>query len=187
MSLLAEHLRARRVVRPSVWVLARLIGRARDAAHETVLQRLAEQLRPARCADLDRLLEVDPARKVSEIVWLRTPIGRVGIKGALEQVAKYQRLDELHAADVDLSSLPPSRRRHLAAQAAPRCPAVSRARQQARRGRPAAPPDPARRARRASHRARRRAARRVLPPPLGRAATREHHGRSPPAEHRPDP
>lgn len=34
MSLLAEHLRARRVVRPSVWVLARLIGSAREAAHD---------------------------------------------------------------------------------------------------------------------------------------------------------
>jgi TnpA family transposase len=117
MSLLGEHLRAQRVVRPSVWVLARLIGGARDAAHATVLARLGEQLRPARCAELDRLLEVDLGRKVSEIVWLRTPIGRVGIKGALEQVAKYERLGELHAADVDLSSLPPSRRRQLAAQA----------------------------------------------------------------------
>lgn len=31
MSLLGEHLRARRVVRPSVWVLARLIGGARES------------------------------------------------------------------------------------------------------------------------------------------------------------
>jgi Domain of unknown function (DUF4158) len=50
MSLLAEHLRARRVVRPSVWVLARLIGSAREAAHDVVLSRLAEQLPAARCA-----------------------------------------------------------------------------------------------------------------------------------------
>ena len=117
MSLLCEHLRARRVMRPSVWVLARLIGTAREAAHDVVLARLDEQLAPARCDELDRLLDVDRALKVSEIAWLRAPIGRVGIKGALAQAAKYQRLDELAAADVDLSSLPPSRRRHLAAQA----------------------------------------------------------------------
>jgi hypothetical protein len=117
MSLLAEHLRARRVVRPSVWVLARLIGSAREAAHDVVLQRLAEQLPTGRCDELDRLLDVDPALKLSEIAWLRAPIGRVAIKGALAQVAKYERLAELAAADVDLSALPPSRRRQLAAQA----------------------------------------------------------------------
>lgn len=50
-------------------------------------------------------------------MWLRAPAGRVGVKGALAQVAKYERLVELRAGDVDLSSLPPSRRRQLAAQA----------------------------------------------------------------------
>jgi len=117
MSLLCEHLRARLILRPSVWVLARLIGSAREAAHDDVLARLADQLPAARCHELDRLLDVAPALKVSQIAWLRTPIGRVGIKGMLEQVAKYRRLGELAAADVDLSALPPSRRRHLAAQA----------------------------------------------------------------------
>ena len=117
MSLLCEHLRARAIVRPSVAVLARLIGGAREAAHQVVLDRLADQLPTARRDELDRLLVVDPALKVSEIAWLRTVLGRVGVKGALAQVAKYERLGELRAADVDLSSLPPSRRRYLAGQA----------------------------------------------------------------------
>lgn len=117
MSLACEHLRARRIVRPSIAVLARMIGAARERSHETVLERLSGQLRPPRCSKLDGLLEVDPARKVSEIAWLRTPISRVGIRGALAQVEKYARLSELGAGDVDLSSLPPGRRRQLAAQA----------------------------------------------------------------------
>jgi len=53
--------------------------------------------------------------KCLSIMWLRT--GRVGVKGALAQVAKYERLVEVQAGHVDLSSLPPSRRRQLAAQA----------------------------------------------------------------------
>lgn len=79
--------------------------------------RLADQLPAERRGELDRLVEVDPELKVAELVWLRAPTGRVGVKGALAQVAKYERLVELHAGDVDLSSLPPSRRRQLAAQA----------------------------------------------------------------------
>lgn len=117
MSLACEHLRARRIVRPSITALARMIGAARESSHEVVLERLSSQLGPRRCVELDGLLEVDPARKVSEIAWLRTPIGRVGIQGALAQVAKYARLRELAADGVDLSSLPPGRRRQLAAQA----------------------------------------------------------------------
>lgn len=49
MSLFSEHLRARRIVRPSVWVLARLIASAREGANDVVLQRLAAQLPTARC------------------------------------------------------------------------------------------------------------------------------------------
>jgi len=117
MSLACEHLRARRIVRPSIAVLSRMIGTAREGSHEAVLERLSSQLGERRCVELDALLEVDPGRSVSEIVWLRAPIGRVGIKGALAQVEKYARLSELGAGDVDLSSLPPGRRRQLAAHA----------------------------------------------------------------------
>lgn len=117
MSLASEHLRARRVERPSVWVLGRMIGAAREAAHGEIAGRLAQQLPQRRRSELDGLLEVDPQLRVSELVRLRAPAGRVGVKGALAQVAKYERLVELRAGDVDLSSLPPSRRRQLAAQA----------------------------------------------------------------------
>ncbi len=117
MSLLGEHLRARAIERPSVWVLGRMIGAAREAAQGEIVKRLADQLPAARRGELDGLLEVDPELKVSELVWLRAAAARVGVKGALAKVAKYERLVELRAGDVDLSSLPPSRRRQLAAQA----------------------------------------------------------------------
>ena len=117
MSLACEHLRARRIVRPSIAVLARMTGQARERSHESVLERLRDQLGPTRCRELDALLDVDAARKVSEIAWLRAPIGRVGIRGALVQVQKYARLSEMAAEGIDLSSLPPGRRRQLAAQA----------------------------------------------------------------------
>lgn len=87
MGLLGEHLRARAIERPSVWVLGRMIGAAREAAHGEIVRRLADQLPAERRGELDRLVEVDPERKVSELVWLRAPAGRVGVKGALAQVA----------------------------------------------------------------------------------------------------
>jgi len=117
MSLLAEHLRARRIVRPSVWVLGRMIGAAREASQGLIADRLAEQLPLSRRGEFDRLLEVAPELKVSEIVWLRAPAGRVGVKGALAQVAKYERLVEVQSGtstsrrcrQADGGSSPPGR------------------------------------------------------------------------------
>lgn len=117
MALTGEHLRARRIVRPTVRVLARMIAAARRGAHEMVPRLLASQLGTERCEELDGLLEPAADRRTCELVWLREPIGRVGAKGALAQVAKYERLQELSADQVDLSRLPPSRRAQLAARA----------------------------------------------------------------------
>lgn len=102
------------IVRPSVWVLGRMIGAAREASQGLIADRLAEQLPLSRRGKFDRLLEVDPELKVSEIMWLRT--GRVGVKGALAQVAKYERLVEVQAGtstsrrcQADGGSSPPRR------------------------------------------------------------------------------
>ena len=54
--LVAEHLRARRLLRPPVDALARMIATARANAHRHVELLLADQLAPERCAELDTLL-----------------------------------------------------------------------------------------------------------------------------------
>jgi len=57
MTLAGEHLRARRVVRPPVDTLVRMIATARADAHRHVEQLLAVQLAPARRRELDTGLE----------------------------------------------------------------------------------------------------------------------------------
>jgi len=57
MVLLGEHLRARRVLRPPVETLTRMIATARANAHRRVDQVLAGQLPPERRRELDALLD----------------------------------------------------------------------------------------------------------------------------------
>ena len=117
-SLAAEHLLARRIVRPSVDQLARMIASAREAAHHAVYDLLAWQLDGRRKADLDRLLAVDRQLGVAPLVWLREqPQGRTSEPSIAQHLARFELLERLGAGEVDLGALPPSRQRLLAARA----------------------------------------------------------------------
>jgi len=77
-------------------------------------RRLAPLLGADRSAELDRLLTVDPDVGVSRLVWLRrgaTSATADVIKTELDKLAFLRRLD---ADTLDLSVLPPARRRFLA-------------------------------------------------------------------------
>lgn len=111
--LVAEHLRARQLLRPSVDALARMIATARANAHRHVELLLADQLAPERCVELDTLL--DGAAGQSGVADLRRRAARTGVKELLGQVAQYRRLVELGAMEIDVSALPPARRRALEA------------------------------------------------------------------------
>ena len=113
MVLVAEHLRARRLLRPPVDALARMIATARANAHRHVELLLAHQLAPERCAELDALL--DGAAGQSGVADLRRRAARTGVKELLGQVPQYRRLVALGAMEIDVSALPPARRRALEA------------------------------------------------------------------------
>ena len=114
MGLLSEHLRARSVVRPPVETLTRMITTARANAHQRVDQLLAGQLPPERRRELDALLDGGPGQ-TSSLADLRGRATRTGVKEALGQVERYHRLIALGAAEIDVSMLPPARRRALEA------------------------------------------------------------------------
>lgn len=117
-SLTAEHLLARRIARPSVDQLARLIATAREAAHHAVYELLAGQLGERREASLDGLLVVDRQLGVAPIVWLREqPQGRTSEPLIAKHLARFELLGRLGGGAVDLSAVPPSRQRLLAARA----------------------------------------------------------------------
>jgi hypothetical protein len=114
MGLLGEHLRARCVMRPPVETLTRMIATARGNAHRRVDQLLASQLPPERRRELDALLD-GGSGQTSSLADLRGRAARTGVKEALGQVERYRRLIALGAAEIDVSMLPPARRRALEA------------------------------------------------------------------------
>jgi TnpA family transposase len=114
VALAGEHLRARRILRPPVETLMRMIATAREQAHRHVEALLGDQLGVERRVALDALLAADPGR-ASGVVDLRRRAGRAGVREVQGQVARYRRLVELAAVEIDVSMLPPARRRALEA------------------------------------------------------------------------
>jgi TnpA family transposase len=114
MVLVGEHLRARQLLRPPVDALSRMIATARANAHRHVELLLAGQLAPERCGELDELLAGGEGQS-SGVADLRRRIVRTGVKELLGQVVQYRRLVALGAAEIDVTALPPARRRALEA------------------------------------------------------------------------
>ncbi len=96
MALAGEHLRARRVLRPSVDALARMIATAHAEAHRRVERLVAGQLPAARRAELDALL--DGGGEHSELAGLRRRASRTGVRELRIQVDRYRRLLESRRA-----------------------------------------------------------------------------------------
>jgi len=111
IALAGEHLRARQILRPPVDTLTRMITTARADAHHHVEQLLDDQLGAKRRDELDALL--DGGAGQSGIANLRGRAHRAGVRELLGQVKRYRRLVELGAIAIDVSALPPARRRAL--------------------------------------------------------------------------
>lgn len=110
---LCEILRADRVERPSVDRLVRLVGWARERAHERAFERLAPQLTDQVRAQLDGLLVTEGGR--CSHAWLRsrpTSVSARALGGELEKRAYL--IGELGADRFDLHGLPPNRQAWLA-------------------------------------------------------------------------
>ena len=114
IALASEHLRARYVLRPPVETLVRMIATARAEAHRHVDGLLADQLASERRSELDALLDGGVGQS-SDLADLRQRAGRAGVRELKGQVQRYRRLVELGALEIDVSALPPARRRALEA------------------------------------------------------------------------
>ena len=110
---LCEILRAERVERPSVDRLVRLVGWARERAHERTFKLLAPQLTDQVCVKLDGLLVTDGGR--CGHAWLRARPTSVSARALRRELEKRAFLiGELGADRFDLEGLPPNRRAWLA-------------------------------------------------------------------------
>ena len=113
---LVAELRRRRVDRPAVDRLMRLVASARERASEQTFERLALQLVPGVREILDGLLVPDPAvAGRTRHAWLRSRPTTVSAKAMHRELDKRAFLIETVRADrFDLSGLPPNRRAWLA-------------------------------------------------------------------------
>lgn len=112
-----DHLRAERIVRPGLDRLMRAVASARVTADEEVHRRLRPQLTPPCCEQLDALVTTDPALGVAPLVWLGHGATSASPESIKAELAKLAYLRELGDDRLDLSVVPPERRRQLAALA----------------------------------------------------------------------
>jgi TnpA family transposase len=115
VALAGEHLRARQVMRPGVETLIRMVSSARVQAHRHIDELLSDQLAPKRRDELDGLLDRQTGQS-SDLADLRRRAGRAGVRELKGQVRRYRQLIELGANEIDVTALPPARRRALEAQ-----------------------------------------------------------------------
>jgi Domain of unknown function (DUF4158) len=112
---LVAELRRRRIDRPAVDRLMRLVASARERAHEQTFQRLASQLGLTVRKVLDGLLVPDPViAGRTRHAWLRSRPTTVSAKAMHRELDKRAFLVEKVLTDrFDLSGLPPNRRAWL--------------------------------------------------------------------------
>jgi TnpA family transposase len=110
---ICELLRIERIERPSIDRLVRLVGWARERAHEQTFERLTPQLTGTLQRRLDELLATEGGK--SRHGWLRSRPTSVSARALRHELEKRGFLiDELGADRFDLSGLPPNRRAWLA-------------------------------------------------------------------------
>lgn len=110
---ICELLRGGQVERPSIDRLVRLVGWARERAHEQTFERLAPQLTDPVRTKLDGLLVADGSQ--SQHAWLRSRPTSVSAHALSRELQKRAFLiGEIGVGRFDLSGLPPNRRAWLA-------------------------------------------------------------------------
>jgi len=109
---LCELLRSEKIERPSIDRLVRLVGWARERAHEQTFDRLASQLANPIREKLDGLLVTAGGK--SPHAWLRARPTSVSARALGRELEKRAFLLELGVERFDLSGLPPNRRAWLA-------------------------------------------------------------------------
>jgi len=119
-----EHLRAERIVRPGLDRLVRAVATARVGADDETHRRLLPALAGFADEALDALLVTDPTRGVAPLVWLGDRATAASPEQVKAEVAKLAYLRGLGADRLDLSAVPPERRRHLATLARRSTPAA---------------------------------------------------------------
>ncbi|WP_045440431.1 DUF4158 domain-containing protein, partial [Nocardia seriolae] len=109
--LACEYLISARVIRPDPVTLVERVAHARNQAQAETYDRLAHELTPQRCQELDALLVVDPSLGMSRLTWLSTGPVEASAAAVKAEIDKLGFLRGLGADTLDISVLPAERRR----------------------------------------------------------------------------
>ncbi|MDP9850485.1 Tn3 family transposase [Streptosporangium lutulentum] len=112
--LACEYLISTRVIRPGPVSVVERVAHARAEAQRETFDRLAHEFSAPRRAELDALLDNDPAIGMTRLRWLSTGPVEASAAAVKAEVAKLEFLRSLGAHELDLSVLPAERRRFLA-------------------------------------------------------------------------
>ncbi|HEY7125772.1 MAG TPA: DUF4158 domain-containing protein [Ktedonobacterales bacterium] len=108
-------LKTHQVLLPGITILDRLVARIRDRVAERVWQQLARTLSPAQEATLEILLLPAEEGQPTQLERLRRAPTRASAPALLQALARLEEIRALGVGDLDLSGIPPSRLKVLAA------------------------------------------------------------------------
>jgi len=117
--LACEYLISARVIRPGPVTVVKRVAHAREYARQETFDRLAHEFTGKRRAGVDGLLAVDPAIGMTRLRWLGTGPVEGSPAAVQAEIAKLEFLRGMDAHTLDLSVLPPERRRFLATMGRP--------------------------------------------------------------------
>jgi hypothetical protein len=108
---------AHKVLLPGITVLARLVARVRDRVAERLWAELGRCLMPEQRAQLDSLLTVPVNSRTSRLDVLRTGPRRISGPALVQALARLEEVRALGVGHLDLSAIPATRLKVLAAYA----------------------------------------------------------------------
>lgn len=101
------------VLLPGITTLTRIVARIRQRTARAAWRRVNSQVPPAAERRLTRLLDVDPATKVSQLELLRRPPRSPTIDGLIGGFDRLSDVQALNVAHLDLSGIPAARLKTL--------------------------------------------------------------------------
>lgn len=113
LSLAIERLFLKKILRPGLSVLERLVLKAREEAINETYRLLLPILDDQTKANLDKLGEIEKGKKQSNLVWLRQPAVSFSADAILQNIEKIKFLRELEVEVWNLSEISPNRLKFL--------------------------------------------------------------------------
>lgn len=93
---LIDEMRLRQIIIPAISTVERLAWEVRHRAQKLVCLELTKNLTPLQKTELDKLLVVEPDKKLTNLIWLRQQPGQANPRNFLKVVERLEFIRNLH-------------------------------------------------------------------------------------------